>query len=120
MRRFLATATVMGCALIGLSACGDDDDGNGGSDAEPKRIKVRFADGKVTPSGDRIEVEVGQEVQFIVAADEAGEIHVHSEPEHELTYDDGEEIFKLEFDKPGVVEVESHDLDQIIVQLEVE
>jgi hypothetical protein len=121
MRRFLATVTVVGCALVGFSACGDDAEGggSGGSDADAKIIKVRFADGKVTPNGERIEVETGQEVHFVVAADEPGEIHVHSDPEQVLEYGEGEELFKLEFDKPGVVEVESHDLDQIIVQLEV-
>ncbi len=120
MRRFLASATVLGCALVGVSACGDGaEGGSSGSDAEPKQIKVRFADGKVSPNGERVEVETGQEVQFIVAADEPGEIHVHSEPEHVLKYDEGEEQFELEFDKPGVVEVESHNLEEIIVQLEV-
>jgi len=118
MRRFLAMATVIGCTLVGASACGDDES-NAGSDLEPKMIKIRFADGKVTPSGDRIEVEAGQEVQLVVAADEPGELHVHSDPEQELAYDEGEEVFKLEFDRPGVVEVESHDLEQIVVQLEV-
>ena len=83
MRRILATVAVMTCTLAGLSACGDDD-GSEGSDAEPKVIKVRFADGKVTPNGERIEVETGQPVEFVVAADEPGEIHIHSEPEHEL------------------------------------
>jgi plastocyanin len=118
MRRILATTTVIGCALMGLAACGDDD-ASGGSDAPVKQIKVRFADGKVTPNGERIEVEAGQQVEFIVAADEPGEIHIHSEPEHELHYDEGEEKFEIEFDRPGVVEVESHDLEEIIVQLEV-
>jgi hypothetical protein len=121
MRRFLATAVVVTCALAGLSACSDDDDGGSkGSDADPKTIKVRFEDGKVTPNGDRVGVEVGQQVVFIVAADEAGEIHIHSEPEQELAYDEGEKEFKVEFDKPGLVTVESHNLDQVIVQLEVE
>jgi len=118
MRRILAASSVVVLALVGLSACGDDD--GSGSDADPKIIKIRFRDGEVTPSGDRIEVEKGQEVQFVVAADEPGEIHVHSEPdEHEFEYDEGEETFELEFDKAGVVEVESHDLEQVIVQLEV-
>jgi hypothetical protein len=119
MRRFLAMATVIGCTLVGASACGGDEEASG-SDAEPKIIKIRFADGKVTPSGDRIEVEAGQEVQLVVAADEPGEIHVHSEPEKELEYDEGEEVFTLAFDRPGVVEVESHELEEIIVQLQVE
>lgn len=119
MRRILATVAVMTCTLAGVSACGDDD-GSEASDAETKVIKVRFADGKVTPNGERIEVETGQPVEFVVAADEPGEIHIHSEPEHELAYGEGEEEFPaIEFDKPGVVVVESHDLEQVIVQLEV-
>jgi len=124
MRRILAAAAVMACTLAGASACGDDgnaDSAKCSNDAAPKVIKVRFADGKVTPNGDRVGVEVCQEVQFVVAADEAGEIHIHSEPEHELAYDEGEEEFPpLEFDRPGVITVESHNLDQVIVQLEVE
>lgn len=120
MRRILAAAALMVCTLAGLSACGDDGEGGSkGSDADPKIVKVRFSDGKVTPSGDRVDVEVGQEVQFIVAADEAGEIHIHSDPEQELVYEEGERQFSVEFDKPGVVEVESHELEQVIVQLEV-
>ena len=121
MRRILATVAAVACTLAGVTACGDDDDGGStGSDAEPKVIKIRFADGKVTPNGESIDVEAGQPVEFIVAADEPGEIHIHSEPEHELAYGEGEEEFPaVEFDKPGVVVVESHDLEQVIVQLEV-
>lgn len=121
MRRILATAAVVACALTGLSACGDDDDGGSskGSDEPAKVIKIRFEDGKVTPSGDRIDVDTGQVVDFIVAADEAGEIHIHSDPEQELAYEEGEKEFKVSFDKPGVIVVESHTLDQVIVQLEV-
>jgi len=125
MRRFLATAAVMAFTVAGATACGDDEEGGGGadcsSDAAPKLVKVRFADGKVTPNGDRVAVEKCQEVQFIVAADEEGEIHIHSDPEHELEYGEGEEEFPpLKFDRPGVITVESHDLEQVIVQLEVE
>ena len=121
MRRILATAAVLACTLAGLSACGDDgDEDSKGRDADPKLIKIRFANGKVTPSGDRVNVEVGQPVEFVVAADEAGEIHIHSEPEHELSYGEGEEEFPpIEFDKPGVIVVESHNLEQVIIQLEV-
>ncbi len=120
MRRIL-TAAVLACTLTGVSACGDDGDGGAtGSDADPKVVKIRFSDGKVTPNGDRIDVEVGQPVEFIVAADEPGEIHIHSDPEHELIYGEGEEAFPaIEFDKPGVIVVESHNLEQVVVQLEV-
>jgi hypothetical protein len=121
MRRILAAAAVMTFTLAGASACGDDSEGGADctSDAPTKIIKVRFADGKVTPNGDRVDVETCQQVEFIVAADEEGEIHIHSDPEQELAYDEGEKTFKVKFAKPGVVVVESHNLEQTIVQLEV-
>jgi hypothetical protein len=125
MRRILATAAVVTFALTGLSACGSDDGGDDsaagckGNDDPTKVIKVRVADDKVTPSGDRVEVKKCQTVEFIVAADDEGEIHIHSDPEQELAYEKGEHSFKVAFDKPGLVTVESHTLDQVIVQLEV-
>lgn len=119
MRRILAGLVVLACALV-VSACGEED-GSGGAtrDADPKIIKIRFADGDVTPSGERIEVEAGQPIDLVVAADEPGSIHVHSDPEQEFEYGEGEDTFELQIDRPGVVEVESHELDKVIVQLEV-
>ena len=74
----------------------------------------------MTPNGERVEVEVGQEIELVVTADEPGEIHVHSTPEQELAYGDGTTTLDdRRIDKPGVVDVESHDLEQVIVQLEV-
>ena len=90
----------------------------GGAD-DVKTIEITFADGDVTPSGERVEVGVGQPIDLEVTADEAGEIHVHSEPEQELEYAEGETTLKLQIDRPGIVEVESHDLDKVIVSLEV-
>ena len=55
-----------------------------------------------------------------MTADEPGEIHIHSDPEHEFEYDEGTETLdQFEIDRPGIVVVESHNLDQVIVQLEV-
>jgi hypothetical protein len=62
---------------------------------------------------------VGQEIDLVVTADQPGEIHVHSTPEQELAYEAGTTTLPLTIDQPGVVEVESHDLDLTIVQLEV-
>ena len=45
---------------------------------------------------------------------------MHSKPEQELEYGEGTTTLPLTIDKPGVVDVESHDLEKVIVQLEVE
>lgn len=75
----------------------------------------------MSPNGERIEVEHGQEVTLLVTADKPGEIHVHSTPERELEYQAGSTELRIpNLDQPGVVDVESHDLDKVIVQLEVQ
>ena len=94
-----------------------------GGDAEPAgsgtRIEVTFTGDTVAPSGERVEVAAGEEIELDVTADAPGEIHVHSTPEQELSYGAGSTTLTLTIDQPGVVEVESHDLDKVIVQLEV-
>jgi hypothetical protein len=121
MRRTLAAVAATLATLSLVTACGDEDkpSSNGGS-TDAKVIDVTFDGDTVTPSGERVEVAVGQDVELDVTADEPGEIHVHSDPEQELEYDAGESTVTITgIDQPGVVEVESHSLDQVIVQLEV-
>lgn len=88
---------------------------------EPRQIEITFDGGTVTPAGDRVEVPLGEPFELVVTADEPGEIHVHSDPEQELEYAGGGQTttLSLQIDRPGIVEVESHDLEQTIVQLEV-
>jgi hypothetical protein len=118
MRRVLATAAVLVCTLGGLAACGDDEEPDDAT--KTKTIEITFANGTVTPNGERIAVKVGQPIELVVKADTEGEIHVHSSPEQELTYSQGTTTLPLKIEKAGVVDVESHDLDQVIVQLQVE
>jgi uncharacterized cupredoxin-like copper-binding protein len=73
----------------------------------------------VTPKGERVEVKSGEPVELVVKADKPGELHVHSTPEKELKYGAGTTTLTLTIDQPGVVDVESHDLDVVVVQLEV-
>jgi len=115
--RWVALTSLVAAALSGCSS-GDDDKGDNGTE-DPVVVEITFEDGTVTPSGDRVEVDAGQPVDLEVTADEPGEIHIHSDPEQELEYPAGSKTFKIEIDRPGVVAVESHDLDQVIVQLEV-
>jgi len=111
----------LGCLVgVALSGCGTDDgsEGDRGSD-EPVVVQITFENGEVEPNGERIEVEAGQPIDLEVTADEPGELHIHSDPEQEIPYEAGTETIEIQIERPGVVAVESHDLDQVIVQLEV-
>ena len=121
MRRLVATAAVLATALV-LAGCGDAEkapEGSGGSGTE--RIEITFEGGTVTPSGERVELERGTDVELVVEADEPGELHVHSSPEQQLSYAAGTTTLQLSLDNepPGVVDIEAHDLEQVVVQLEI-
>ena len=96
MRRNLAGLAVVLCALTLTTACGGDANSDGGSASgnssqqseAPKTIAVTINGDEVTPNGDRLEVDAGQDVELDVTADAPGEIHVHSTPEQELEYDE--------------------------------
>jgi hypothetical protein len=110
-----------------LTACGGDDDAPA-TGTEPS--VTEGADGSVavtvtregdtfTPNGERVELDSGTTLVLTVTADEAGELHVHSTPEQEIAYEEGTSEHEITIDRPGVVEVESHEPDQIVLQLEV-
>jgi hypothetical protein len=82
-------------------------------------IDITFKGEQVDPSGVERKVSAGKPFTLHIVADKAGEIHVHSSPEQEIQYAAGTTDRMLTIDQPGVVEVESHTLDKLIVQLEV-
>lgn len=117
MRLRAVGAVLTGVTLLAtVTACGDDE--KSGSD-EVVTIDITIEDGTVDPSGDRVEVDAGQPVDLVVTADEPGELHIHSDPEQQLEFGEGTTTLPIAIDRPGVVAVESHELDQVIVQLEV-
>jgi hypothetical protein len=89
------------------------------SATDRQTIEITFEGDTVTPNGDRVSVPLGEEVDLVVTADRPGELHVHATPEQELAYDAGTTTLPLTIDQPGIVEVESHDLEVTVVQLEV-
>jgi hypothetical protein len=123
---------------VGLTACGGSDDAepatdqsasspdtspdaSPGSESEGDTVAVtvtREGD-SFTPNGERVGLEIGQTLVLTIDADEAGELHVHSTPEQDIAYDEGTSEHEITVDRPGVVEVESHDPDIIVLQLEV-
>ena len=82
-------------------------------------VDMTFQDGTASPLGERVQVEVGQQIVFLVNADAPGELHAHTTEELTLEYPAGESELTMVVDQPGVVEVESHELDVTMVQLQV-
>ena len=107
--------------MLSLTACSNDSGSSTGSGGTGKgtTIDITIKNGKVTPHGDRVKAKVGQPVTLHISADTSGEIHVHSSPEQEIAFDKGTSTKKLTIDQPGIVDVEDHALEQVIVQLEV-
>jgi hypothetical protein len=116
-RRALGTA-LAGIMLLGTAtACGSDE--KAGPTDKVVTVDITVKNGEIKPKGDRVKVAAGQPIDLVVTADTAGSLHMHSDPEQEFAYDVGTKTFPIKIDRPGVIEVESHDPPQIIVQLEV-
>jgi hypothetical protein len=122
--------------LLGLSACGSsstpertredaekpDITATPSATATPagaKVIKVTLKGSTTDPAGVQVAVKRGQPVVLDIDADAAGQIHVHSTPEHLIAFPEGRSQAGFTIDRPGIVDVEDHTLDELIVQLEV-
>ena len=87
--------------------------------ASGTRIEIVRAGDSVTPAGERVEAAVGEPITLVITSDAPGELHVHSTPEQEVAYGAGTSEHEVTIDRPGVVEVESHDPHLVVLQLEV-
>ena len=114
-------ATLAGDRPLPHRLLGQLERGTRGAPARPRgtTVDITIKNGKVTPNGDRVKATVGEPVTLHIDADRPGEIHVHSTPEQQIEFAKGTSTKKLTIDKPGIVDVEDHALDQVIVQLEV-
>jgi hypothetical protein len=119
MRKLLVIVVALTAALPALTSCSSDDGGSAGSGGATS-IHITIKDGIVTPHGDRVKATVGKPITLHIDADEAGEIHVHSTPEQHIEFGKGTSTKKLTIKQPGIVDVEDHALDKVIVQLQVE
>ena len=117
MRRTAAVLAAVLCAVTLLAGCGEDEPA--ATPPSSDLIEITISEGSAKPSGERVEVGAGEEVELLVKADEPGELHVHSTPEQELAYGAGTTNLTLTINEPGVVDVEAHGLEGVIVQLEV-
>ena len=122
--RLAAGAAVSCLALLGTSACSDSPEEEPVSadtveDEDQTPIQITIEGDTISPMGERVEVEAGEPIPDVVTADSEGSLHVHSTPEQEIDYSEGTTEHELVIDQPGVVEVESHDPDLVVLQLEV-
>ncbi len=130
MRKLTLLLVVVALMLVG---CGGNDTGTVSSSPNPSAeqtsespaadgvvVDIAIKGGKVTPQGDRVDVEAGQKVTLRITTDAAEEIHVHSDPEHSFEVKPGDSVEKsFTLDTPGQVAVEAHHLDATVVQLVV-
>ena len=133
MRSTLVILAALVATAPALTACSGDSSSRsdttsstsstGGSSASPATggttVDITIKAGKVTPNGDRVKATVGAPVTLHIDADKPGELHVHSSPEQEIAFKAGTSTKKVTIDRPGIVDVEDHALEQVIVQLEV-
>lgn len=112
---------------LGLTSCGSNDTdppadtqaSTTTQDGDSIALTVTRDGDTLTPNGKRVELGVDQTLVLTVTSDVAGEFHVHSTPEQEIAYDAGTTEHEITIDRPGVVEVESHEPPLVVLQLEV-
>jgi hypothetical protein len=82
-------------------------------------INISIQGDTVEPNGSRVKVKRGEPVTLRIDADSPGELHVHSTPERGAGVRGGRQHQEADHRPPGIVDVEDHELEQVIVQLEV-
>ena len=107
-------------AAVVVVGCGADDGGKANNEQSPVLVDIQIKEGTTTPSGELVDVTVGQQVKLRISSDADEVVHVHTEPEQEYEISAGDSVEKsFSAFSPGVVAVEAHHLDVTIVRLVV-
>jgi hypothetical protein len=80
-------------------------------------LEVRVTGDSVTPVAEQVDLAVGERLTITVRSDRAGELHVHSDPEHSFDFMSGTEKFHLTLDTPGSVDIEEHVSDALVARV---
>lgn len=145
VKRALAVAVSFTTVVLGLSACGSDtsavsDDAatsvstatpSPGISGSPQATRSPTSDntvtitatvtkGKVDPAPRRVKVTKGQDVELTVTRDTAGEVHVHGYDLDRQAKAGQPVSFSFVADQAGLFEVEAHDPDLLLLQLQVQ
>ncbi len=114
--RLLVAVPVLALTLSGLLAgCGGSSDSSGSS--ADTDVDVSVDGDTISPTNKQLEIGVGDTVTLHVTADRAGELHVHSSPEQELEFEEGETDLPITLDKPGSVDVEEHTSETLVLRI---
>ena len=105
-----SVAVMLVAATLALTGCS--------ATSTTSTIAISIADGKVDPSGERVEVTKDQLVTLQVTSDAATTLHVHGYTEFEVPKG-GPTSFEFAADKVGAWEIETHDPAMIVVTLVV-
>ena len=80
-------------------------------------LEVEVEGDEVKPVAEQVDLAVGERLTITVESDRAGELHVHSDPEHSFEFGPGTEKFQLTIDTPGSVDIEEHESDALVARL---
>ena len=83
-------------------------------------VKVTISGDNVSPIAESVKVGVGEILVLDMTSDRAGELHVHSTPEQQLTFEAGTSKVEVIVEQPGQVDIEEHESGALIVRMLVQ
>ena len=133
MRKTISTATpaVLLPAALLLGGCGGSSTDAGpaagstssaGASSSPGQgpvINVTVKGNDITPNGDRVDAKVGEPVTINVTTTATASCTCTPRPSRSWTYSKGKTTLHVTVDTPGVVDIEDHIADVVVVQLQV-
>jgi plastocyanin len=115
MRTALAAAVVTaGCLLSACAGASSSGGSAGGTDV----INVAVSNGKVHPADHREDVSVGDTVKLTVSSDQDDIVHVHGVNIEKPVSAGGSVTITFKVTDPGIYEVETHESDLTLLQIE--
>ncbi|HEX4698782.1 MAG TPA: hypothetical protein VH857_05405 [Actinomycetes bacterium] len=103
--------------LLALTACAGGSS-SGGSAGGTDVIKVSVSNGKVHPADHREDVSVGDTVKLTVSSDRDDIVHVHGVNIEKPVSAGGSVTITFKVTDPGIYEVETHESDLTLLQIE--
>ncbi|MGI9156428.1 MAG: hypothetical protein ACR2FG_07300 [Marmoricola sp.] len=115
-RRLLAVLVLASVGAVALAGCGSS--GSTASGATTQKIAITIKGTAVSPKNKRIAVPVDKPITLTITSDRSGELHLHSSPEQHIEFTSGTTVRTITLTVPGVVELEEHQSDTLLAQLE--